>query len=127
MKHAMFKGPFHDGHYPLIPMPMNFSKHAYLTMKPMSSTWHHRLGHPLSFIVQQVLKRYQLSYSPEINPYICDACQQAKSHQLPYPISTSVSSVPWEQKNSDVWDPAPPSIGKNSYYVSFIDDFRYIC
>jgi hypothetical protein len=24
---------------------------------------------------------------------------------------------------SDVWSPAPTSIGKNNYYVSFIDDF----
>jgi hypothetical protein len=24
---------------------------------------------------------------------------------------------------SDVWGPAPISIGKHSYYVSFIDDF----
>jgi len=24
---------------------------------------------------------------------------------------------------SDVWGPTPTSVGKNSYYVSFIDDF----
>ena len=61
--------------------------------------------------------------SPEINPYVCDACQLGKSHQLPYPTSTSVSTVPLEQVFSDVWGPAPISVGKHSYYVSFIDDF----
>jgi histone deacetylase 1/2 len=54
---------------------------------------------------------------------VCDSCQKAKSHQLPYPISNSVSTVPLEQIFSDVWGPTPASINKHSYYVSFIDDF----
>jgi histone deacetylase 1/2 len=74
-------------------------------------------------VVQQVLRKNNISYSPKINPYICDSCQLANSHQLPYPVSTSVSTVPLEQVFSDVWGPAPESSGKHSYYVSFIDDF----
>ena len=54
---------------------------------------------------------------------MCDSCQLAKSHQLPYPISTNVSTVHLEQVLSDVWGPALVPIGKHSYYVSFIDDF----
>jgi histone deacetylase 1/2 len=81
------------------------------------------LQHPSSFVVQQVLRKHSLSYTHEINPYVCDSCQLAKSHQLPYPISTIVSTVPLEQVFSDVWGPAPLSIGKHAYYVSFIDDF----
>jgi hypothetical protein len=38
-------------------------------------------------------------------------------------VSTSVSIVPLEQVFSDVWGPAPFSVGKHSYYVRFIDDF----
>jgi hypothetical protein len=119
----MFRGPCHGGLYPLVPSAMESSKHAFITIKPSSSTWHHCLGHPSSFIVQQVLRKNNLPYTPEINSYVCDPCQQAKSHQLPYPISTSVSTVPLEQVFSDVWGPAPASVGQHSYYVSFIDDF----
>jgi histone deacetylase 1/2 len=54
---------------------------------------------------------------------VCDACQQAKSHQLPYPISTSVSHAPLEIIFYDVWGPALDSFGRKNYYVSFIDDF----
>jgi len=54
---------------------------------------------------------------------ICDSCKRAKSHQLPYPKSNSVSCNPLELIHSDVWGPAPFSVGKYSYYVSFIDDF----
>jgi histone deacetylase 1/2 len=38
-------------------------------------------------------------------------------------MSTSVSTVPLEQVFSDVWGPTHLSVGKNSYYVSFIDDY----
>jgi len=47
----------------------------------------------------------------------------AKSHQLPYPKSNSVSSKPFELVFTDVWGPAPTSVGRHSYYISFIDDF----
>jgi histone deacetylase 1/2 len=53
---------------------------------------------------------------------VCDACQQAKSHQLPYPKSSSISKFSLDLIFSDVWGPAPDSIGRNKYYVSFIDD-----
>jgi histone deacetylase 1/2 len=119
----LFKGSCYDGLYPLVPVPTGFPKHTFITIKPSSSTWHRRLGHPSLFVVQQVLRKLQLSHSPEINPYVCDSCQLAKSHQLPYPISTSVSTVPLEQVFSDVWGLAPLSVGKHAYYVSFIDDF----
>jgi hypothetical protein len=61
--------------------------------------------------------------SESVNNEVCDACQQEKAHQLPYPLSSSVSSIPLELVFSDVWGPAPESIGRKRYYVSFIDDF----
>jgi hypothetical protein len=52
-----------------------------------------------------------------------DACQQGKSHQLPFPKSFSVSQAPLELVHSDVWGSAPTSIGRKNYYVSFVVDF----
>jgi histone deacetylase 1/2 len=37
--------------------------------------------------------------------------------------STSVSTSPLQLVFSDVWGPAPSSVGKYTYYVSFINDF----
>jgi hypothetical protein len=54
---------------------------------------------------------------------VCDTCQQAKSHQLPYSRSSSVSKAPLDLLYLDVWEPACESIGRNKYYVSFNDDF----
>ena len=54
---------------------------------------------------------------------MCDSFLKAKSHQLLYPKSTSASKAPLELIFSDVWGPAPISIGRHAYYVSFIDDY----
>jgi hypothetical protein len=71
-----------------------------------------------------VLNKHSLSFSSDsTQESVCNVCQQAKSHQLPYPISTSRSKAPLELIFSDVWGPACDSINKNKYYVSFIDDF----
>jgi hypothetical protein len=49
------------------------------------------------FIVQQVIQK-KLANSQEINLYVFYPCQQAKRHQLSYPIFT----IPLEQVFLDV-------------------------
>jgi hypothetical protein len=86
--------------------------------------WHSRLGHPSIPIVLRVIRDFNLPcLALEINDSVCGARQQAKSHQLPYPTSTSVSKFPLELVFSDVWGSAPESVGRYKYYVSFIDNF----
>jgi histone deacetylase 1/2 len=113
--------------YPLAPAPgdSSLNKHALSIVKPSSTRWHYRLGHPAFLIVSRVIKSFQLPCSSESNnvEHICDSCQRAKSHQLPYPKSLSSSNVPFALVFSDVWGPAPTSVGRHDYYVSFIDDF----
>ena len=55
--------------------------------------------------------------------HVCNACQHGKAHQLPFPISSNVSSFSLELIFSDVWGPAKTSSGGFQYYVSFIDDY----
>jgi hypothetical protein len=83
-----------------------------------------RLGHPSMIIVQRVLNNKKLPFSKESSSIVvCDACQCAKSHHLPFPTSSSVSKAPLKLVFLDVWGPAPSSVSKHSYYVSFIDDY----
>jgi histone deacetylase 1/2 len=98
------------------------SRQALGVLKPSSSIWHARLGHAAAPVVQQVISHHKLLFSRELNNHVCNACQQGKSHQLPYTHSSVISSNPMDLVFSHVWGPAPTSVGRHTYYVSFIDD-----
>jgi hypothetical protein len=96
-----------DGLYPLpSSSTSSIGHHAHGAVKSSSSLWHRRLGHPLSVVVHQVLRDNSIPFRESNKELVCDACQMAKSHQLPYPKSTSVSTSPLELVFSDVWGPA---------------------
>jgi histone deacetylase 1/2 len=126
-KETLHQGRCEQGLYPLksrSSLPRS-SKQAYGVNKPSSSQWHSRLGHSAYPIVERVLRVNNLPCaSTSSNNSVCDSCQKAKSHQFPYGRSDNVSSSPLEIIYSDVWGPAPVSVGRHTYYVSFIDDFR---
>jgi hypothetical protein len=50
-----------------------------------------------------VLRDNSIPFSESKKESVCDACQMAKSHQLPYPKPTSISTSPLELVFSDVW------------------------
>jgi len=117
-------GRCEGGLYPLkLSSKPSKNKQVFGVVKPSTSLWHRRLGHASSQVVQQVLSRYKLPVSHSSNnARVSGACQLGKSHQLPYPRSTSQSSHLMELIFSDVWGPAPNSVGRHNYYASFIDD-----
>jgi hypothetical protein len=39
-RRTLFRGPCYGGLYPLMPISTASSKHAFITIKPSSSTWH---------------------------------------------------------------------------------------
>ena len=127
MRRTLLEGRCEGGLYPLKPQlhtPSPLNKQVLGVFKPTTSLWHSRLGHASAPVVQQIISRHKLSFSSSSsNGVICDACQMGKSHQLPYPKSNSVSSKPFELVFTDVWGPAPTSVGRRSYYVSFINDY----
>jgi histone deacetylase 1/2 len=45
------------------------------------------------------------------------------SHQLPFSLSTRVTTSPLEIIYSDVWGPGPISTSGHEYYVSFVDAY----
>jgi histone deacetylase 1/2 len=91
--------------------------------------WHSHLGHPASPIVQHILRRHELplvSVNKDVN-LVRDACQQGKSHQLPFSLSTLVTTSPLEIIYSDVWGPAQTSVSGHRFFVSFVDAYsRFI-
>jgi hypothetical protein len=112
------------GMYPIPCASLPGVKQVLGVSKLTTSRWHSRLGHPSSSIGRCVLSKNNIPCVSDFIPEsMCDACQQAKSHQLPYPMSSSTSTSPLELIFSNVWDPTCESVGRHKYYVSFIDDF----
>jgi hypothetical protein len=105
--------------YPLHPKIIR--RHAFGVIKPTIARWHYRLGHPSSSIVCKVISTNKLPcLDASVSESVCDACQKGKIHQLPYPISSTISSVLVELVFSDVWGHAPICIGGTTYYVSLL-------
>jgi histone deacetylase 1/2 len=127
-KKILYRGRCQGGLYPLLsgtssqgqrPNPEALAAHM-----PSTSLWHSRLGHPAIPIVQKIISSNSLPCASDKSvESVCDSCQRAKSRQLPYPVSNKISSSPLELIYSDVWGPAPTSVGRHNYYVSFIDDY----
>jgi hypothetical protein len=121
-RRVLLQGPCRDGLYPI---PRAW-RQVFGVFKPSLQVWHKHLGHPSFHIVTKLVKSNKLlcsSPSGSNSQHVCDSCQQVKSHQLPYPVYTTVSSKPLQLVFSDVWGLAPDSVERKKYYVSFIDDF----
>ena len=111
-KKIVLQGRSRGGIYP-VPFhraSSSSTRHA-ASVQLSSRQWHQRLGHPSNNVVQTIVKSNNLSCSPNFESSVCDACQQAKSHQLPYNYSSRVSHTPLELIHTDVWGPALPSSG----------------
>jgi histone deacetylase 1/2 len=90
-REVMLQGRCVDGLYPLPSSSTSpLGHHAHGAAKSSSSLWHRRLGHPSSGVVRQVLRDNEIPFSESNKESVCDTCQIAKSHQLPYPKSSSV-------------------------------------
>ena len=72
------------------------------TTSPFSSIelWHTRLGHP-SFSKLQLLKRV-ININAFNKTTCCDVCHFSKQKRLPFPISTHVSSAPFDLIHCDL-------------------------
>jgi transposase InsO family protein len=126
----LLQGPSVGGLYPV--NLKFFSKNklhrltAFLGAKTSSSTWHKRLGHPHHRIFQQIMSSNQLPIASSKTDSVCIDCQLAKSRQLPFPKSQTVTHAPLELVHSDIWTSPIFSISGCKYYAIFIDDFsRY--
>ncbi|KAK4415342.1 Retrovirus-related Pol polyprotein from transposon RE1 [Sesamum alatum] len=122
-KTSLLEGRCESRLYPIKASDVAALKHALVSNTTSFTQWHARLGHPSSQVVQSILRLNNISCAKESQLPVCNACRVAKSHQLPFTSSVHRSSSPLELIFSDVWGPAPHSVGGFKYYISFIDDF----
>ena len=84
--------------------------------------WHKRLGHASFGYLKYLFPKLFSKTSPSM--FKCETCELAKSHRVPFPISSNKSSLPFMFVRSDVWRPAKvPTLNGSRWFVSFIDDY----
>lgn len=83
---------------------------------------HQRLGHPFAIKFQHVLKHLNVPVSHKCTQSLCTHCCTAKSHRLPFKLSTSSVNEPLALIHSDVWGPFVAANTSFRYYVLFVDD-----
>lgn len=106
-------------------LPHNHRIHSpFSAIKHTKELWHKRLGHPASVVIHNIFESSSLDMSNK-ESFVCEACQQAKTHQLPYQSSSRITTCPLELVHTYVWGPARTSIGGFHYYVNFIDDYSH--
>jgi transposase InsO family protein len=111
----------------------NFSKNklqrltAFLGVQTSPSIWHKHLGHPHSKVLQKIINSNQLPMThSKADSTVCIDCQLAKSQQLPFSKSQTVTHSPLKLVHSDIWTSPIFSISGCKYYAIFVDDYsRY--
>ena len=131
IREILLQGPSEDGLYPV--HLKNFSKNklqrltAFIGVQTSPSIWHKRLGHPHSKVLKKIINSNHLpvTHSKADSTVFID-CQLAKSRQLPFLKSQTVTHSPLELVHSDIWTSPVFSISGCKYYAIFVDDYsRY--
>jgi histone deacetylase 1/2 len=110
-RERLLQGRCEGGLYPIQSSSINVAKCAMLSSRASKEQWHRRLGHPSPQVVNSILSLNKLPFCNSEHAHVCNACRQAKSHQLPFPLSRHVSTSPLELIYTDVWGPATISFG----------------
>ncbi|AAD43604.1 T3P18.3 [Arabidopsis thaliana] len=70
-------------------------------------TWHHRLGHSNSKILQQLLTRKEIQVNKSRTSPVCEPCQMGKSTRLQFFSSDFRALKPLDRVHCDLWGPSP--------------------
>lgn len=95
--------------------------------KTTLTTWHSRLGHPSSPVLQSILSKFSIPVIHSQQKHLsCSECLINKSHKLPFSQNSIVSTRPLEYIYSDLWTSPILSVDNYKYYLILIDHFtRY--
>ncbi|GJW05107.1 ribonuclease H-like domain-containing protein [Tanacetum coccineum] len=94
--------------------------HAFLTSH---YTWHQRLGHPGSEVLQRILSRNLISCTKEKPLVLCHACQLGKHVKLPFASYNTLVKFSFDVVHSDLWTSPILSLSGFKYYVLFLDHY----
>ncbi|CAL9006673.1 unnamed protein product, partial [Prunus brigantina] len=87
-----------------------------------STIWHHRLGHPSSARLQLLSKSFPFISSSFDHSYT--VCPMAKQTRIPFSLSRTSTSSPFELLHCDIWGPHHVHSHTGArYFLTIVDDF----
>ncbi|BBH05733.1 P-loop containing nucleoside triphosphate hydrolases superfamily protein [Prunus dulcis] len=99
----------------------NSVTHPFDSKQKQIWLWHCRLGHPSFSYMKHLIPDLFSGFKD--SDFTCDTCILAKSHRVPYPLSTNKCTTPFALIHSDVWGPSPITASSGvRWFVTFIDD-----
>ncbi|KAD0157053.1 hypothetical protein E3N88_44702 [Mikania micrantha] len=122
---TLLTGPSNDGLYSItLPQVKPVSKVAFSSVRASPHTWHQRLGHPHSQLLQSMISKFCLPVSNKKFGSVCASCLIGKSSKLHLPLSDYKSSHILDLIVCDVWGPAPvSSCDDHSYVLLCVDHY----
>ena len=87
--------------------------------------WHRRLAHPSNQTLNSLLSTSVLPCNKRDSFHLCSACQFAKHTKLPFSLSNSTVTKPFEIIHSDLWTSLIQSLSGIKYYVLFLDQYSH--
>ncbi|GKE22494.1 leucine-rich repeat transmembrane protein kinase protein, partial [Tanacetum coccineum] len=114
---------FHQSHKHLVPSYV-FNNIAFSNAVNTKScldiqTFHDRLGHTSlsKFVHIPECKQF------DVSNFHCESCMLLKQHRLPFPISTSIQSIPFALLHMALWGPyKKPALNGAHYFFTIVDD-----
>lgn len=87
-----------------------------------AALWHCRLGHP-SFSRISLFQPY-ISDLHISNSSFCNICPMTKQNKLPFPVSITKTTLPFELVHCDLWGPfSVPDHNGVRFFLIVVDDF----
>lgn len=111
-----------DSSGPLYPVTKSKSQ-VHIATSP--SIWHQCLGHPSDQTLKILLSCNLISCNKVKSYMLCHSCQLRKHTRLPFSLSTSYLSAPFDIIHSDLWTSPDKSLSGIKYYVIFLDHFTH--
>ena len=119
--------PFHFSPRADLPM-INFQPLSLFGKLVLSSTYHHKLGHPKNKIIHTMLKKENISCFINSTAVMCASCLQGKFCKLPFHSSVHKSVKPFHIIHNDVGGSSPSiSVDAYRFYLIFVEEFTQYC
>jgi hypothetical protein len=107
--------------YPFFVAPVTTTT-ALTATAATSTLWHRRLGHLGSDALSKLISSKVISCNKCTTKPLCHAYQLGRHIRLPFSVSTSRASKPFDLIHYDLWTSPIISVSGYKYYLAILDD-----